>query len=116
MAYPYRTILAEEQRAEFRGPVGSGIASARMVTCARILRKADHGDGGPNWSDAAIAGALDVNPGTVLRVRQQFVTEGLNATLERKRPDRRYERALDGEQEAHLMALACSEAPDGADH
>jgi hypothetical protein len=112
MAYPYRTILAEEQRAELRGLVGSGIAPARMVTRARILLKADHGEGGPGWSDAA----LDVNPSTVLRVRRQFVTNGLSATLERKRPDRRYERALDGEQEAHLIALACSEAPDGADH
>ena len=51
----------------------------------------------------------------MLRVRRQFVTDGLRATLERKRPDRVYERALDGAQEAHLIALACSETPDGAD-
>jgi hypothetical protein len=116
MAYPYRVELTEAQRAELRGLVGGGVAPARMLTRARILLKADHGEGGPGWSDAAVAGALDVNPSTVVRVRRQFVTEGLAATLERKRPDRVYERALDGEQEARLIAVACSETPDGADH
>lgn len=116
MVYPNRVELTEEQRAELRGLVGSGIAPARMLTRARILLKADHGEGGPGWSDAAIAGALDVNPSTVLRVRRRFVREGVAATLERKRPDRVYERALDGEQEARLIALACAETPEGADH
>jgi len=115
VAYPFRVVLSEEQRAELRGLVGSGTAPARMLTRARILLKADHGEGGAGWSDAAIVGALDVNPSTVLRVRRRFVAEGLAATLARKRPDRVYERALDGAQEAHLIALACSEAPDGAD-
>jgi len=84
-----------------------------MGTRARVLLKADHGEGGPGWSDAAIAGALDVHPSTVQRVRRQFVVEGLAATLARKRPDRVDARALDGRQEAHLVALACSQPPDG---
>ena len=116
MTYPYRVALSEEQGAELRGLVGSGTAPARMLTRARILLKADHGEGGPGWSDAAIVGALDVNASTVLRVRRQFVREGLTATLERKRPDRVYDRALDGEQEARLIAIACAQTPDGADH
>ena len=113
MAYPYRVFLDEAQRAELRTLVGSGVAPARMLTRARVLLKADHGEGGPGWSDAAIAGALDVHPGTVQRIRRQFVAEGLEATLARKRPDRVYERASDGWQEAHLVALACAEAPAG---
>lgn len=113
MACPYRVILSPEQRAELRGLVGSGSAPARTLTRARILLKADHGEGGPGWSDAAIAGALDVHPGTVQRIRRQFVAEGLAATLARKRPDRVYERVLDGNGEAHLVALACSAPPDG---
>ena len=113
MAYPYRVVLTEQERAELRGLVGSGTAPARMLTRARILLKADHGEGGPGWSDAAIAGALDVNPSTVLRVRRQFVAEGLAAALARKRPDRVYERRLDGRQEAHLVALACGAPPEG---
>ena len=113
MAYPYRVVLTEAQRAELRGLVGSGIAPARILTRARILLKANHGKGGPGWSDAAIAGALDVNPSTVLRVRRQFVREGLEATLARKRPDRVYARSLDGAQEAHLIALTCGTPPAG---
>lgn len=113
MAYPYRIVLTEAQRAELRGFVGSGVAPARMVSRARILLKANHGEGGPGWSDAAIAGALDVNPSTVLRVRRQFVREGLEATLVRKRPDRVYARSLDGAQEAHLIALTCGTPPAG---
>jgi len=113
MAYPYRVVLTEAQRAELRGLVGAGVAPARMLTRARVLLKADHGEGGPGWSDAAIAAALDVNASTVLRVRRQFVTDGLDATLARKRPDRIYERRLDGAQEARLVAVACSAPPDG---
>ena len=113
MAYPYRVVLTEGERARLRGLGGGGSAPARTLTRARILLKADHGEGGPGWSDAAIAGALDVNPSTVLRVRRQFVAEGLEATLARKRPDRVYERALDGAGEAHLVALACCAPPEG---
>jgi len=113
MAYPYRVVLTAEQRAELRGLIGTGAAPARMLTRARILLKADHGEGGPGWADAAIAGALEVHPGTVQRVRRQFVAEGLAATLARKRPDRVYARALDGRQEAHLIAVACATPPDG---
>ncbi len=115
MAYPYRVFRDDQQRAELRGLVGSGVAPARMLTRARILLKANHGEGGPGWSDAAIAGALDVNPRTVLRVRRQVAIDGLAATLARQRPDRVYARALDGEQEARLIAVACSATPDGAD-
>jgi transposase-like protein len=113
MAYPYRIVLTDEQRAALRSLIGTGVASARTLTRARILLKADHSDAGPGWSDAAIAGALDVNPSTVLRVRRQFIEQGLTATLARKRPDRVYNRRLDGEAEAHLMALTCSTPPDG---
>ena len=52
-------------------------------------------------------------PSTVFRVRRQYASEGLTATLERKGPDRVYERKLDGEQEAKLVALACSAPPAG---
>ncbi len=113
MAYPYRVLLTDQQRAELRGFVGAGIAPARMLTRARILLNADHGEGGSGWSDAAVAGALDVHPVTVQRIRRQFVIEGLTSTLARKRPDRVHTRALDGRQEAHLVALTCSAPPEG---
>ena len=97
---PVSHRLSDEQRAELRSLVGAGVAPARTLTRARILLKADHSEAGPAWSDAAIAGALDVNPSTVLRVRRQFLEQGLAATLARKRPDRLYDRRLDGEAEA----------------
>src|SRR5262245_2448274 len=84
-----------------------------MLTHARILLKANQGEGGPGWTDAAIAGALEVHPATVSRVRREYVTAGLDAALERKVPDRQYARKLDGAQEARLIALACGAPPAG---
>ena len=109
----YAVALSEEERAGLRTFVGRGTAPARMLTRARILLKADQGEGGPGWADAAIAGALEVHPATVARVRRQFVEEGREAALARKRPDRVYERALDGAAEAHPVALTCSPPPAG---
>jgi len=93
--------------------IGRGIAAASVLTHARILLKANQGEAGPGWTDAAIAVAVEVNPATVARVRQQYVTAGLDAALRRKPPAREYPRRLDGEQEAHLAALACSAPPEG---
>ena len=109
----YAVILTEAERAELRTLVGRGTAPARMVTRARVLLKADQGEGGAAWSDAAIAGALDLHPTTVARIRRQVVEDGLAAALARKRPDRVYERALDGAAEARLVAVTCGAPPAG---
>lgn len=109
----YAVALSEVERAQLRTLVGRGTAPARLLTRARILLKADQGEGGAAWTDAAIAGALEVHPTTVARVRRQFVEHGLDAALARKRPDRVYQRALDGTAEAHLIAVACSVPPAG---
>ena len=109
----YAVFLTEAERAQLRTLVGSGIAPARTLTRARVLLKANQGEGGAAWSDEAIAGALEIHPTTVARVRRQFVEDGLAATLERKRPEREYPHILDGTAEAHLVALACSDPPGG---
>jgi hypothetical protein len=109
----YAVFLTEAERARLRTFIGRGEAPARMLTRARILLKANQGEGGPGWSDAAIAGALEVHPTTVARIRRQCVEQGLEAALERKRPDRMYGRKLDGAGEAHLIALACAIPPAG---
>jgi transposase len=93
--------------------LAGGKAAARTLTHARIPLEADRGDAGPGWTDAAVAGALDVGPSTVARVRQRYVEEGLEAALARKGPDRVYERKLDGAAEARLIALACGAPPEG---
>jgi hypothetical protein len=105
--------LSEAERARLHTLVGSGQAPARTLTHARILLKANQGEGGPGWTDQAIAAALEVHPTTVARVRQQCATAGLDAALARKTPDRLYPRRLDGAQEARLIALACSDPPTG---
>ena len=109
----YAVALTEEERAQLRTLIGRGQAPARMLTHARILLKANQGEGGPAWTDAAIAGAVDIHPATVARVRRAYVEDGLTAALERKAPDRVYARTLDGQAEARLIALTCSEPPAG---
>ena len=109
----YAVSLTEAERAQLRTLIGAGIAPARTLTRARILLKANQGEGGPGWTDAAIAGALEVHPATVARVRRQCVEAGLETALQRKRPDRVYARVFDGAAEAHLIAVACSAPPTG---
>ena len=113
MRKQYVVRLAEEERASLLTMVGRGVGPARAQTHARILLKANRGEAGPEWTDGAISTALEVDPTTVARVRKLYVTEGLEAALHRKAPDREYRRKLDGEQEAHLIAVACSEPPSG---
>ena len=105
--------LSEVERAALHTLIGQGVAHASELTHARILLKANQGEGGPGWTDAAIATALEVNPSTVARVRQAYVSDGLEAALHRKPSTREYRRKLDGEQEAHLVALTCSTPPEG---
>ena len=113
MTAKYAVKLTEGERARLRTLIGQGEAPARLLTHARILLKADQGEGGPGWADAAIAGALEVHPATVARVRRAYADAGLAAALERKAPDRVYPRALDGAAEARLVAVACSAPPAG---
>jgi transposase len=104
--------LGEHQRQTLLRLVRTGTHPAAQVRRAQILLKAD-ADGPDGWSDARIGKTLGCSFMTVRRVRQQFVAEGLDATLHRKRPTGRQYRKLDGRQEAQLVALACSQAPEG---
>jgi Winged helix-turn helix len=88
---------------------GRGLASA--LTHARILLKANQGEAGPSWTDAAIGAALEVNPATVARVRMRYVAAGLDAAVYRTPPAGSYRRRLDGEQEARLVALTAAPHP-----
>lgn len=105
--------LTGEERAELEQWLHSGHRSARSQTHARILLKADGGPDGPGWLDSQICEAFEVSPSSVYRVRKRFAQEGLPAALNRRPPSRRRPRLLDGEQEARLVALACSSPPEG---
>jgi len=116
MAKKYVIALSEAERAWLRTLVGRGAAPARLLAHARILLKADQGEAGPSWPDAAIAGAVEVGLATVARVRQAYATGGLDAALRPKVPAREYARTFDGAREARLIALACSAPPTGREH
>lgn len=113
MAKKYRVTLTPEERAELEAMISRGKADARKLAHARILLQADDAPSGPGRIDADIAVALDTSTRTVERVRQRFVEQGLESALLPKPTKRIYARALDGRQEAHLIALACSEPPKG---
>jgi transposase len=109
----YVVVLKEEERASLERLIAAGTAPARKLTHARILLKADAQPNGPGWVDDRIAEAVEVSQPTVARVRRQYVEDGLEAALNRRAPRREYRRKLDGEQEARLLAVACSKPPTG---
>ena len=107
----YLVTLSTEERQQLQALVKKGKAAARTRLHAQILLKAD--TEGEGWTDEAISHALDVHPTTVANVRQRSVEEGVEAALSRRRGQTIRRSKLDGKQEAHLIALACSEPPDG---
>ncbi len=109
----YHVTLTDDERRMLWGLLSAGKAPVRTLTHARILLKADESGESPAWSDEAIREALDIGLSTVARVRERFVEEGLEAALERHKPRREYSHLVDGECEAHLVALACSAPPAG---
>jgi transposase len=109
----YKVELNEEQKQNLEKITSSGTYPARQIKRAQILLKSDTK---VSWSYEQISDAFDVSEVTIAKVRKTFVEHGLEAALHRKKPDREYEHALDGEAEAHLIALACSEPPTGREH
>ena len=106
-ALKYKVVLNESERTRLKQIASRGEASARKVKRALVLLKADEG-----LPDHDIANGLLISASTVGRVRTRFVKEGLDSALnERPRPGQR--RKLDGRAQAHLIAIACSEAPSG---
>jgi transposase len=109
----YVVRLEDEERKRLETLVSQGKAAARTIQRAWILLKADVGPGGPGWPDTEIQQTFAVGLVTIYRVRQTLVEEGLDAVLTRRPKSRHRHRKLDGEQEAHLIALACSKPPAG---
>ena len=109
-AIKYKVELTEAERSRLNEVSQRGKASVRTVKRALSLLKADQG-----LRDREIADVLLVNAATVARARKRYVEEGLEAAInDRPRPGQ--ERKLDGKQEAHLIAFACSAAPEGHTH
>ena len=112
MRTKYAVELTDEQRQGLERVVNRGRESARKITRARILLKADEGE-----PDEEIAQALGVGLATVGRVRKRFAEGGPDIAAQRRpQPPRPQKRKLDGEAEAKRVMLACSKSPDGHDH
>ena len=104
--------LGDGDRRQLQSLLRKGRASARLLTHARILLQAAAGE-----DDAQIAAQLLVGRSTVYRVRRRFAQQGLHAALHRSpQPTRPQRRKLDGDAEAHLIAVACSPPPTGRAH
>jgi transposase len=110
----YIVRLSRDEREHLCELLKKGKSSAKVQLKARILLKADVGQGRKGWSDNQIIQALDTSVSMVYRVRQQLVEEGFEAVLTRKqRATPPVPRIFDGAKEAQLTMLACSEAPPG---
>jgi transposase len=110
----YLVTLTPDQRDRLTHLTRAGSSPAYQQVVARVLLKLDRSDGGPLPSDEQIAEALEISRRTVIRIKERFVSEGLDATLGRKYPQTRPERRrITGQEEAHLIALACGPAPEG---
>ena len=112
MKQKYIVKLSDTERSQLKELISSGEASARQIRRAYILLKSDSSAGGPNWKYHAICEAYEVSALTIYNVRKNYTEGGLKRAILRKKPDRVYKRRLDGEGEAQLIALACSEPPD----
>ncbi len=106
--------LDAAERARLTGLISKGKAAAKTLLKARILLKADQGVGGDAWADEKICEALDTNISMVTRMRETCVSGGLDAVLTRKKRETPpIQPIFDGEAQAKLIALACSEPPEG---
>jgi hypothetical protein len=115
MSKKYLVTLTAEERSALHELITKGTGAAHRLVHARILLKADQSADGPAWKDDAIATAIEVGTATVERVRRRFVEHGFDAALDPyfvEHPQPRL-RKLDGEQEAQLVAIACSTPPAG---
>jgi hypothetical protein len=114
MSPRYRVTLTKEERKELEAMTRRGKTHARRFIHARALLLCDAGEDGPAWNVADVATALGVTSRSIEHLKKRFVEDGFEAALERKpreKPPR--EVIFDGAFEARLIALACSNAPEG---
>jgi transposase len=109
----YIVDLSPSERSELKIITNKGKTAAYKMNRARILLKADINQEGGGWTDSKISESLNIGRATIERVRQRFVEEGLESALNRKEQQNRRPKIIDGEKEAYLIAIACSETPLG---
>jgi len=108
----YVVELTSEERKQLTAMIKRGKTAGYKIRHAQLLLKIDQGKHGPGWSDGKAAEAFAAHITSIERLRKRFVEEGLEAALERHNR-KNYTHKLDGDAEAHLIAIACSEPPEG---
>jgi transposase len=112
----YIIELNDEQRNQLQQIAKNGQAPAKKILHAQMLLLSDVGHSEGGWTDEQISSALGVHPYTVARVRKKYVSKGVAPALNRQiRLSPPIPKKLDGEKEAHLIAICCSTAPEGRD-
>ena len=106
----YCVQLSTQEKGRLRQMIRAGKSSAQAITRARTFLKTDEG-----WTASQVAAALDISERTVFRAKRRYVEEGLDEVLRHRNQVNRH-RKLDDRSEAHLIALACSPAPEGHAH
>lgn len=110
MAVRYAIDLTDAERAALQEILSKNKVKRSTIINAHILRKADRSCG---WTNADIASAYDVSTKKVEQLKKRFVEEGFEAALYRKPVTNAHRRKITGDEEAHLIALCCSQAPEG---
>ena len=109
----YIVSLTASERTILEKLTKKGKTAAYKMNHARILLKADINQEGGGWTDRQIGESLDIGHATIERVRQRFVEEGIESALSRREQKNRRQKIIDGEKEAYLIGIACSETPCG---
>jgi transposase len=110
MAIRYAVDLTDTERAALREIISKNKAKRSTIINAYVLLKADRSCG---WTNADIASAYEVSTKKVEQLKKRFVEEGFAAALYRKPVTNAHRRKITGDEEAHLIALYCSQAPEG---
>jgi transposase len=110
MAIRYAVDLTDTERATLREIISKNKAKRSTIINAYILLKADRPCG---WTNEDIAAAYEVSTKKVEQLKKRFVEEGFEAALYRKPVTNIHRRKITGDEEAHLIALYCSQAPEG---
>lgn len=109
----YKISLTVEEIEELKGITQKGKHNAKVVKNALVLLNADQGEHGKWKKDEDIADFIEVTVRTIENIRKRFVEEGYEAALYGKPREREYDNKVDGEVEAHLIALSCGKPPKG---
>jgi transposase len=109
----YKVTLTEEEQEQLKAVLSKGKHSSQQYRNACILINSNEGPSGQKIPNEQIAQVLQINTKTVERIKQRFVEEGFEACIDRKPYPKKDPKKADGDFEAHLIALSCSEAPEG---